>query len=63
MRDLKFWFYLAHFDPDFLEGKIALADGTVIDLTDLVEKRTEWEILSEEKDSRGGLQPYCRRDI
>ncbi|HTR82120.1 MAG TPA: carbohydrate-binding module family 20 domain-containing protein [Bacteroidota bacterium] len=41
LRDIKFWFYLAHFDPDFLEKKIALADGTTIDLTDLVEKRND----------------------
>jgi alpha-amylase/alpha-mannosidase (GH57 family) len=41
LRDVKFWFYLAHFDPDFLEGKIQLADNTTIDLTDLVEKRAD----------------------
>ena len=41
MRDLKFWFYLAHFDPDFLEGRVQLADGTTIDLTDMVEKRSD----------------------
>jgi len=41
LRDLKFWFYLAHFDPDFLEKRVQLADGTTIDLTDLVEKRDD----------------------
>ncbi|MGA9408775.1 MAG: hypothetical protein WBW71_16700, partial [Bacteroidota bacterium] len=41
LRELKFWFYLAHFDPDFLEEKLRLADGTTIDLTDLVEKRND----------------------
>ncbi len=41
LRDIKFWFYLAHFDPDFLEKKIWLADGTVIDLTDLVTKHSD----------------------
>ena len=41
LRDLKFWFYLAHFDPDFLERRIQLADGAVIDLTDLTEKRDD----------------------
>ena len=49
MRDLKFWFYLAHFDPDFLEARVQLADGTIIDLTDLVEKQNRREILSEEE--------------
>ncbi len=38
LRDIKFWFYLAHFDPDFLEKKNWLPDGTIIDLTDLVTK-------------------------
>ena len=41
LRELKFWFYLAHFDPDFLEKKVELADGSSIDLTDLVEKRDD----------------------
>ncbi|MBI2427632.1 MAG: hypothetical protein HYV29_02335 [Ignavibacteriales bacterium] len=41
LRDIKFWFYLAHFDPDFLEKKVWLADGTVIDLTDLVSKHSD----------------------
>ncbi len=41
LRDIKFWFYLAHFDPDFLEKKQWLADGTVIDLTDLVTKHSD----------------------
>ncbi|HLP16572.1 MAG TPA: carbohydrate-binding module family 20 domain-containing protein [Bacteroidota bacterium] len=41
LRDIKFWFYLAHFDPDFLEHRNWLADGTTIDLTDLVAKHTD----------------------
>lgn len=41
LRDVKFWFYLAHFDPDFLEKKVWLADGSVVDLTDLVTKHTD----------------------
>lgn len=41
LRDIKFWFYLAHFDPDFLETKVQLADGATIDLTNLVEKRSD----------------------
>jgi len=41
LRDVKFWFYLAHFDPDFLEQKVWLPDGTVVDLTDLVTKHAD----------------------
>ncbi|HCA80901.1 MAG TPA: hypothetical protein DEP53_14325 [Bacteroidetes bacterium] len=37
-RDVKFWFYLANFDPDFLERKVRLVTGTTVDLTDLVQK-------------------------
>ena len=38
LRETKFWFYMANFDPDFLEQKITLASGSKIDLTDLIEK-------------------------
>ena len=38
MRDIKFWFFLAYFDPDFLEHPVRLVDGTTIDLTDIVYK-------------------------
>lgn len=41
LREIKFWFYLAHFDPDFLEKKVWLADATIIDLTDLVTKHAD----------------------
>ena len=37
MRETKFFFYLAHFDPDFLKGAVKLSDGSVCDLSDLVE--------------------------
>ncbi|MEW6510572.1 MAG: carbohydrate-binding module family 20 domain-containing protein [Bacteroidota bacterium] len=36
MREIKFWFYLAHFDPDFLVGPVKLIDGSVCDLSDYV---------------------------
>ena len=36
MRELKFFFYLAHFDPDFLRGAVRLPSGDVCDLRDLV---------------------------
>lgn len=38
MRELKFWFFLAHFDPDFLVGPVSLPSGDVCDLSDLVLK-------------------------
>ncbi len=37
MRDIKFFFYLAHFDPDFLTGPVNLPNGSVCDLSDFVE--------------------------
>jgi hypothetical protein len=38
LREIKFWFYLAYFDPDFFERKHKLATGVTIDLTDIVQK-------------------------
>ncbi len=37
-REIKFWFYLAYFDPDFLEKRVTLANGMKVDLLDLVKK-------------------------
>ena len=39
MREAKFWFYLAYFDPDFFITGVDLPDGSRCDLTDLVERR------------------------
>lgn len=41
MRELKFWFFLANFDPDFLHGPVNLPSGEVCDLSDLVVKRSD----------------------
>jgi hypothetical protein len=38
-RAIKAWHYLAWFDPDFLRGPVALPDGWVVDLSDLVSRR------------------------
>ncbi|MBI3585659.1 MAG: hypothetical protein HY088_00830 [Ignavibacteriales bacterium] len=38
LREIKFWFYLANFDPDFLEQTVKLASGATIDLSDLIAK-------------------------
>ncbi|MEX1138984.1 MAG: carbohydrate-binding module family 20 domain-containing protein [Bacteroidota bacterium] len=40
-REVKFWFYLANFDPDFLEKKVKLVTGTTIDLTDYIRKNPD----------------------
>jgi alpha-amylase/alpha-mannosidase (GH57 family) len=36
LRELKFWFYLAYFDPEFLAGPVLLPDGSVCDLSSYV---------------------------
>ncbi|MBI3006323.1 MAG: hypothetical protein HYY49_13075 [Ignavibacteriales bacterium] len=41
MREIKFWFYLANFDPDFLESKVKLATGVTVDVTDLIQKHPD----------------------
>jgi len=41
LREIKFWFYLASFSPEFLEGETTLATGLTIDLTDLVRKEPD----------------------
>lgn len=41
IREVKYWFYLALFDPDFLERPQKLATGAKIDLTDIIQKNTD----------------------
>lgn len=40
-RELKFWFSLVNFDPDFLRGPVVLPTGASVDLSDLVEEQTD----------------------
>ena len=40
-REIKFWFYLAYFDPDFLEQRVALANGMTVDVRDLIKKNSD----------------------
>jgi alpha-amylase/alpha-mannosidase (GH57 family) len=40
-REIKFWFYLAYFDPDFLEQRVALANGMTVDVRDLIKKNAD----------------------
>jgi alpha-amylase/alpha-mannosidase (GH57 family) len=41
LREIKFWFFLASFDPDFLEQSQKLATGATIDLTDIIIKNLD----------------------
>lgn len=41
LREIKFWFFLAYFDPDFFEGPVTLATGKIVDLTDLILRRDD----------------------
>ncbi len=40
-REIKFWFYIAHFDPGFLGQPVTMVTGERIDLTDIVERTTD----------------------
>ncbi len=48
LRKIKFFFYLSNFDPDFLNGKVKLANGFEVDLTDLVQKKNGKYYLKKE---------------
>ena len=41
LREVIFWFYLAHFDPDFLRGPVKLQGGMVCDLSGYVEEQAD----------------------
>ena len=49
MREIKFWFYLAHFDPDFLLGPVELPDGSVCDLSEYVELKQDKKFYLKKK--------------
>jgi alpha-amylase/alpha-mannosidase (GH57 family) len=38
---LKFYFEIAWFDPEFLDGPVKMPDGSVVDLSDIMEKRAD----------------------
>ena len=40
-REIKFWFYLAYFDPDFFEQRVTLANGMTVDVRDLIKKQPD----------------------
>lgn len=41
LRELKFWFFIAHFDPDFFEDRVELPTGLSINLTDIIQKNED----------------------
>jgi alpha-amylase/alpha-mannosidase (GH57 family) len=41
LREIKFWFYLSSFDPDFIDQPQKLATGVKIDLTDILRKNAD----------------------
>lgn len=43
LRKLKFWFALVNFDLDILDGPIKLSDNTIIDLSDLIERKSDYK--------------------
>ncbi len=45
LLQMKGWFELAWFDPDFLRGPVVLPDGHVVDLSDLVSEDAEGRFL------------------
>lgn len=48
-REIKFWHYLAWFDPDFLRGRVDLPTGTFCDLSDLVEEKDDGKFYLRKK--------------
>jgi len=44
-REIKFWFYLAYFDPDFFEQRVTLANGLTVDVRDLIKKQPDGTYL------------------
>jgi alpha-amylase/alpha-mannosidase (GH57 family) len=59
LREIKFWFFLAHFDPDFLRGPVTLPDGTVCDLSDIVSETGDGHFVL----SRRVTEDDCRRIV
>ena len=49
LREIKFWFYLAEFDPDFLLGPVTLVDGSVCDLSGYVTFRSDSTFVLKKK--------------
>ncbi|MBM2841964.1 MAG: putative glycosidase, partial [Bacteroidetes bacterium] len=59
LREIKFWFYLAYFDPDFLLGPVRLPDGSSVDLSNYVEFRSDRKFYLKKKITEAD----CRRMV
>ncbi|MBI4817820.1 MAG: hypothetical protein HY791_16285 [Deltaproteobacteria bacterium] len=46
LLQMKGWFQLAWFDPDFLRGPVTMPDGQVVDLSDLVTEQPDGKFVS-----------------
>lgn len=63
LREIKFWFFLANFDPDFLEGEVKLVTGATVDLSDLVARNNDGtyvlrKVISEDDCNRMVAEAY-----
>lgn len=59
LRETKFWFYVAHFDPDFLDGEMRLPDGSTVDMSDAIEKHSDGRYYLK----KGVTEDDCNRII
>ena len=58
-REIKFWFFLASFDPDFLDRPQKLVTGVSINLTDIIQKNMDGTYTLKEKIT----EEHCNRIV
>jgi alpha-amylase/alpha-mannosidase (GH57 family) len=58
-REIKFWFFLASFDPDFLDQPQKLVTGVSINLTDIIQKNMDGTYTLKEKIT----EEHCNRIV
>ena len=58
-REIKFWFFLASFDPDFLDQPQKLTTGVTINLTDIIQKNMDGTYTLKEKIT----EEHCNRIV
>ena len=59
IREIKFWFFLASFDPDFLDRPQKLVTGVSINLTDIIQKNMDGTYTLKEKIT----EEHCNRIV
>jgi alpha-amylase/alpha-mannosidase (GH57 family) len=59
VREIKFWFFLASFDPDFLDRPQKLVTGVSINLTDIIQKNMDGTYTLKEKIT----EEHCNRIV